>query len=138
MAWMDRAADLVVLAHLGFVVFVAAGGLLLLRWPRLLPVHLAAVLWGAVIELGGFICPLTPLENHLREIAGSHGYQGGFVEHYVLPVLYPAALTRPTQIALGCLVLGVNGLVYWWVLRRSRRGTMRATPGSPSGHPDRT
>jgi len=122
MAWAARAADLVVLLHFGFVLFVIAGGLLVLRWRRLMPLHLATVIWGAAIEFGGWICPLTPLENHLRDLAGGNGYEGGFVEHYVVPVLYPAALTRSAQFVLGALVVVVNAAVYWmiWRARRTR------------------
>ena len=87
-------ADAVVVLHVCFVLFVLLGGLLALRWPRLTWVHVPAALWGVVIELGGWICPLTPLENALRQRGGSAGYHGDFVEHYILPVLYPAGLTR--------------------------------------------
>jgi hypothetical protein len=84
------AADLVVLAHLGFILFVILGGLLVLRWPRMAWIHLPAVIWGALIEFAGWICPLTPLENWLREASGTAGYQGGFIEHYLVPIVYPA------------------------------------------------
>lgn len=114
-------ADLVVLAHFGFVVFVVAGGIAVLRWPRVAWVHLPAAAWGALIEYAGWICPLTPLENALREAGGQAAYSGDFVEHYVVPVLYPAALTRDTQIALGSAVLLVNGIVYWRLVWRARR-----------------
>jgi hypothetical protein len=122
MAWAARAADLVVLLHFAFVLFVIAGGLLVLRWPRLLPLHVAAVIWGAAIEFGGWICPLTPLENHLRDLAGGNRYEGGFVEHYIVPVLYPAALTRSTQLGLGALVVVLNAAVYWIICRNLRAG----------------
>jgi hypothetical protein len=111
-------ADLLLLLHGGFVLFVVAGGLLVLRWPGLAWVHLPAALWGATIEFAGFICPLTPLEQVWRRAAGETGYQGGFIEHYVTAALYPAGLTRTVQVALGLLVLGVNGWVYWKVWRR--------------------
>lgn len=114
-------ADLVLLLHLLFIVFVLAGGLLAFRWPKLVWVHLPAVLWGAAIEVAGWICPLTPLENHFRQAAGEAGYAGGFIEHYLLAVVYPADLTREIQLALGFAVLALNLLVYgvWW--RRRRR-----------------
>jgi Protein of Unknown function (DUF2784) len=112
-------ADLVVVLHSAFVLFVVFGGLLALRWPKLVYVHLPAVLWGAFIELAGGVCPLTPLEKRLRESAGLQGYQGGFVEHYILPVLYPAGLTRSVQLVLGMLVIGVNLVIYLVVIRRS-------------------
>lgn len=116
-------ADLVVLLHLGFVGFVTLGGLLALRWRRAPLLHLPALVWGVWIEISGGICPLTPLENRLREQAGGTVYSGGFVEHYILPVLYPAGLTRHTQFVLAGLVLAVNLAVYavlWH--HRYRRG----------------
>jgi hypothetical protein len=114
-------ADLVVLLHTAFVLFVVLGGLLALRWPRAAWFHLPAVLWGAGIEFVAGICPLTPLENHLRQLGGEAGYAGGFVEHYVLPVLYPAGLTHGMQLVLGTFVLVLNVVVYAIVWRRSRR-----------------
>jgi Protein of Unknown function (DUF2784) len=114
-------ADLVVGLHFLFVLFVVLGGLLALRWPRVMWLHLPAAVWGALIELGGWICPLTPLEKSLRERAGAAGYEGGFIEHYLIPVLYPGALTREIQLGLGAGVIAVNFLVYVYVLRRARR-----------------
>ena len=111
-------ADLVLLLHAAFVVFVLLGGLFALRWPRAAWVHLPVVAWGAGIEFFGGICPLTPLENHWRRMAGEQGYAGGFVEHYVVGVLYPDGLTRDIQVALGLLVLVVNAAVYYAVWRR--------------------
>jgi hypothetical protein len=120
-------ADLGVGVHALFVVFVVAGGLLALRWSWVAAVHLPAAVWGALIELRGWICPLTPLEKSLRAAAGQAGYPGGFIEHYVLPVLYPAGLTRGVQLGLASLVIGVNLLVYGMVLRRRRaRGAASA------------
>lgn len=113
-------ADLVVGVHALFVVFVVAGGLLVLRWPWVAAVHLPAAVWGTLIEFRGWICPLTPLEKSLRASAGQAGYQGGFIEHYLLPVLYPAGLTRGVQLVLGSLVIAVNLVVYWMLLRRRR------------------
>ncbi len=115
-------ADLVVGVHALFVVFVVAGGLLALRWTWVAAAHLPAAVWGALIELRGWICPLTPLEKSLRAAAGQAGYPGGFIEHYVLPVLYPAGLTRGVQLGLASLVIAVNLLVYGMVLRRRRAG----------------
>jgi len=106
------AADVILLVHVAFIVFVVFGALLVLRWPKLKWVHLASVGWGALIEFSGWICPLTPLENMLRRSAGELGYSEGFLEHYVLALLYPAALTRQLQITLGIGVLAVNSLVY--------------------------
>ncbi len=113
-------ADAVAVVHFGFVLFVALGGLAVLRWRRLAWLHLPALAWGAGIEFTGGICPLTPLENYLRARAGEAGYPGGFIEHYLLPVLYPPGLTRGVQIFLGIGVLAVNGAVYWLLWRRTR------------------
>jgi hypothetical protein len=113
-------ADLLVLLHLAFVVFVVLGGLLLLRWRRLVWLHLPAALWGVAIMFGGWICPLTPLENRLRRLAGEPGIEGGFIEHYLLPLLYPSDLTRAVQVALGLFALVLNLLIYSLVLRRLR------------------
>jgi hypothetical protein len=112
------AADLVVLLHLLFVLFVVFGGLLVLRWPKLAYVHLPIALYGTLIEFVGWVCPLTPLEKRLRESAGQQGYEGGFVEHYILPVLYPAGLTRGVQLVLGLVVIAVNVVIYSVVARR--------------------
>jgi hypothetical protein len=114
------AADLVVALHLAFVLFVVLGGLLALRWPRVAWVHLPVAAYGALIELVGWVCPLTPLENRLREAAGGAGYEGGFVERYLLPVLYPGELTPRFQLVLGLGVILVNLAVYGAVLRRRR------------------
>lgn len=123
-------ADLVVLLHVGFVLFVVLGGLCALRWRRAVWFHLPAALWGAGIEFVGGICPLTPLENHLRRLGGEAGYTGGFVEHYLLPVLYPDGLTREVQIALGLFVLVFNVVVYTIVFnKRADRSTIKTLPG---------
>ena len=122
-------ATVVVLVHMAFVAFVVAGGVLALRWPRVAWVHLPAALWGAMIALAGFICPLTPLENWLRVRGGASAYDTGFLEHYLLPILYPAAMTRGLQIATGVLVVLLNVLVYARVLGR-RRASRWHTVGS--------
>ncbi len=111
-------ADLVLLLHLAFVAFVMAGGLLLLKWPRIVWVHLPAAIWGAVVEFTGWICPLTPLENRLRGIAGESAPEGDFIGRYLPPLLYPATLTRGLQILLGMIVLLVNLAIYWRVFFR--------------------
>ncbi|WP_341649044.1 DUF2784 domain-containing protein [Thauera humireducens] len=112
------AADAVLLLHLGFIVFVLLGGLLALRWRRVPLLHLPAAAWGVYIELSGGLCPLTPLENRLRVLAGQVGFEGGFIEHYLLPLIYPAGLTRDTQFVLAGVVVIVNLLAYGFVLRR--------------------
>jgi len=113
-------ADLVLLVHLAFVLFVVLGGLIVLRWPRVAWVHVPVALYGAAIEFLGFICPLTPLEVRLRRLGGEAGYEGGFVEHYVTAALYPAGLTRELQLGLGVGVLVLNAVVYGLVVRRRR------------------
>ena len=130
----DLAADLVVLLHFAFILFVVLGGLFVLRWPKLAWLHLPAAAWGVAIELRGGICPLTPLENALRRAAGEAGYGGGFIEHYLLPIIYPAALTRDIQLLLGLAVLLLNLAVYAWVVRRRwRTRTPSGGDGQPSG-----
>lgn len=119
-AWL---ADLVVVAHGLFILFAVAGGLLVLRWPRVAWLHLPAAAWGVLIEWFGWICPLTPLENTLRQAAGQAGYSGGFVERYLLPLIYPPGLTPAVQLWLGLVVLVVNVAIYalWWRRRRAAR-----------------
>ena len=114
-------ADAVVLGHALFVGFVVGGGALVWRWPRLAWAHVPCAVWGIAIEYGGWICPLTPLEVWLRGRAGLAGYTGSFVEHYVIPTLYPAGLLRSVQIVLGTLVLGLNAAVYVVLVRRALR-----------------
>jgi len=105
-------ADLIVVVHLAFVVFVVFGGLLVIRRPSVAWVHLPAVVWGVWIEFSGWICPLTPLENHLRARGGSDVYDVSFVERYLMPVLYPESLARELQVALGAFVIIVNAVIY--------------------------
>ncbi len=116
--WNRLGADVVVLLHVAFVLFVVAGGLLVLKWPRLVWLHLPAAAWGAFVEFTGWICPLTPLENLLRTRAGGDAYDSDFIARYILPLLYPAELTRGTQLMLGMIVVGVNVLAYGWVWRQ--------------------
>src|SRR5438445_13025024 len=114
-------ADLVVLLHVAFVVFVVFGGLLAVRWRRAMWIHLIAVVCVVIVEFFGWICPLTLLENWLRWSAGEAGYCSDFIAHYVLPVLYLEGLTREMQIALGLLVIAVNLAIYGWIFRSNRR-----------------
>jgi putative oxidoreductase len=134
-------ADLLVVVHAAFIVYAVAGGLLALRWPRAAWLHLPAVAWAAAVEFAGWICPLTPLEVALRRAAGEAGYPGGFVEHYLVPLVYPAGLTQSIAVGLGVAVLAVNAAVYGWVLlhprgafrharcRLGRLAAPRAAPG---------
>jgi hypothetical protein len=115
-------ADATVVLHLAFVVFVILGGLLVLRWPRVAWVHVPAAGWGAWVELAGWVCPLTPVENWLRIRGSQSPYGGSFVEAYVLRLLYPASLTAEVQWALGVLVIAINALIYTRVARRRRKG----------------
>jgi len=114
-------ADLVVVLHLAFIVFVVGGGLLAIRWRWIPWVHLPAAAWGAILEIRGLICPLTPLENWLRREAGGSGYTGGFIEHYLLPILYPPGLTSSIQLLLAALVVAANVAAYACVWRSYRR-----------------
>ena len=122
------AADAVLVLHLGFVLFVGLGGLLALRWPRIAWIHIPAAIWGAAIEFGGWICPLTPIENHLRLRAGESPYTGDFVARYLLPVIYPEGLTRDAQIVLGLGVVLLNTVIYFIVYRRQRTREAKASP----------
>lgn len=111
-------ADFVVLVHLAFVLFATLGGFLVFKWRRVAWFHIPAALWAALIEFVGWDCPLTPLENWLRRQGGEIGYQTGFIERYLLPVIYPAALSRGLHVVLGLLVLGANLAIYWRLWRR--------------------
>ena len=118
------AADAVVVLHLAFVVFVVAGGLLVFRWRWTAILHLPAVTWAVLLEFCGWLCPLTPLELTLREAGGETGYQGGFIEHYLLPIIYPDDLTRTLQIGMGAFVVIINIAIYacflWQLNDRNR------------------
>jgi len=111
-------ADLVLVVHTAFVAFALLGALMALRWRWLPWLHVPAVAWGAFVELSGRVCPLTPLENSLRLEAGSAGYSGDFIEHYLLPLLYSTTLTRNDQILLGVCLLLANLLMYGLILYR--------------------
>ena len=110
-------ADAVLILHLGFILFVLFGGLLVLRRRWIAWLHVPTAVWGVLVEYAGWVCPLTPLENSLRERGGAVPYAGDFVEYYVLPLLYPVQLTRLDQLLLGTIAFAVNGVIYWFVLR---------------------
>jgi len=112
-------ADLIVALHFGFILFVSLGGLLVLKWPKLMWLHLPAAIWGASIEFAGWICPLTSLENRLRSASGGQ-YASDFIEHYLMPIIYPAGLTREIQIGLGIAVIVLNLLIYAKVIYRAK------------------
>jgi hypothetical protein len=133
------AADLVVATHFAFVLYVVLGGVFALKWKRSAWVHIPAAVWGVVIEFAGWVCPLTPLENWLREKGGAPGYSGSFVEHYLEPLLYPAGLTRGLQIAFGVFALIVNFGVYGYVIWRNARAAISesvAIDGDRGSDPD--
>ncbi|GLQ98316.1 DUF2784 domain-containing protein [Dyella mobilis] len=121
MAWPLIVADAVLAFHLAFILFVALGALLALKWRWIPWLQLPAAAWGFYVELSGRICPLTYVENHFRAAAGESGYSGDFIGHYLLATIYPSGLTREIQYLLGALVLGVNACVYAWLMIRRRR-----------------
>ena len=118
-------ANLVLIVHLAFVVFVLCGGLLVLRWQWIAWPHVPAIAWGAFVEFSGWICPLTPLENWLRAQGGDISYRSDFIAQYLLPVLYPGDLTRDLQLLLGTVVIVLNAAVYWWLWQMQARGASR-------------
>ena len=122
--FLKLAADLVVLLHFAFILFVVLGGLVVFRWPKFMWLHIPAAAWGAFIELTGRVCPLTPLENRLRIAAGETGYSGGFIEEYLIPVVYPDGLTRLVQISLGVSVVAINLIFYGLLVARRPRANL--------------
>jgi uncharacterized protein DUF2784 len=124
------AADAVLVAHLAFIAHVLVGGLLVLHHRMWAAFHLPAAAWGAFAELTGTLCPLTPLENSLRRSAGAAGYEGGFIEHYLIPLIYPAGLTPRAQLAIGLVVLVINVPIYALAWRRWRRERRSMTRGA--------
>mgnify|MGYP001206507422 CR=1 FL=1 len=118
-------ADVIILLHFLFIVFVILGGLLVVRWPKTAFIHLPAAVWGALVELCGWICPLTPLENHFRRLAGNESYSGDFIERYLRPLIYPENLTASMQQFFGVMVIAVNIIFYSFAMRRYR--TMKKT-----------
>jgi hypothetical protein len=123
-------SNLVLIAHLAFVFFVVLGGFLVLKWRSLAWIHVPGCLWGALVELAGWVCPLTPLENWLREKGGGLVYRTDFIEYHILSLLYPATLTRSSQIFLGFFVLSVNLGFYAWILRQTEQKKARGNSGS--------
>lgn len=119
-------ADAVLVLHLAFVASVVLGGFLLRRWPKLIYAHVPVAIWGVLIEFAGWICPLTPLENSLRHRGGQAGYEGGFIDNYIMPILYPIGLTRNTQYALGLFALLINVAAYALYFRSRRNSQPRA------------
>jgi hypothetical protein len=115
-------ADAVLLLHLAFILFVVLGGWLVAIRPKLVWLHLPVVAWGASVEFFGLTCPLTPLENWLRDRGGESGYSGGFIDHYLMPLMYPAGLTRGMQLVLGGMVVAINLAAYAVIWRRRRAG----------------
>ena len=115
-------ADAMVILHSAFIVFVVLGALTAYRWPKMVWAHIPCALWGAWIEIAGGICPLTPFEVRFRRMGGTDGYAGGFIEHYLVPIIYPAGLTRADQLLLGGLVVAVNLSAYGFLLWRRRSG----------------
>jgi hypothetical protein len=122
--FLKLAADFVVLLHLAFILFVVLGGLVVFRWPRFMWLHMPAAAWGAFIEFSGRVCPLTPLENRLQIAAGETGYSGGFIEAYLIPVVYPDRLTRWVQISLGVGVVAINLVFYGLIVGRRPRANL--------------
>ena len=130
-------ADLVVLLHLAFILFALFGGLAAIRRPRIAWLHLPALAWAVTVEAAGWICPLTPLERHLRLAAGETAYAGGFVEHYIVPILYPGSLTRADQVLLALALLLFNVVVYGagWRRRQERTPDGDRRPGAGTADP---
>ncbi len=122
--WHSLAADAVMLIHFAFIAFALLGSFLVLWKRRVIWLHLPALAWGVWIEVSGGYCPLTPLENHFRALAGHSTYGEGFITHYLGPVIYPEGLTRTTQFVLAGVLIGVNALGYALVWRR------RTVPGT--------
>ena len=110
-------ADLVLIIHFLFIVFVIFGGLLVLKWRKVIYIHIPCAIWGGMIEFSGWICPLTYLENYFQKIGNADQYGGSFIEQYLLPVIYPPGLTAEVQIMLGIMVIVINLVIYTAVRR---------------------
>jgi hypothetical protein len=116
-------ADFTVGVHFLFIVFVVCGGLLVIRWPYVAFMHIPAAIWGAALELFGWICPLTPLENHFLNLSGENTYTGDFIVRHLIPLIYPENLTINIQHFLGAAVIFVNVIFYTIAIRKYRRNT---------------
>ena len=114
---MTLLADLVLIAHLSFIVFVIFGGLIVLKWHEVMWLHIPCAIWGALIGFFGWICPLTYLENYFRQAGNADSYEGGFIQHYLVPIIYPQGLTTGMQILLGVIVIVINLIIYYFVWR---------------------
>ena len=125
--WAGALADLVLVLHLTFILYAIMGGLLALQFPRAPWLHLPMLAWAALTQFLGWICPLTPLENGLSRLAGRAAYGGSFIEHYLVPIVYPPGLTTEIQWALGAFLLAANAVIYTWVLR-TRTASSRSPP----------
>lgn len=113
--------DAVIIIHFLFILFVVCGGLLVVLWPRVAFLHLPAAIWGAAVEIFGWICPLTPLENRFRSLGGETSYSGDFILQYLTPAIYPEHLTTSIQKILGAGVIAVNIVFYWMAIRKHRK-----------------
>lgn len=113
-------SNLIIIVHFLFIAFVLLGGLLVLRWPKWIYVHLPAITWGFLVELNGWLCPLTPWENHLRQLAGRQVYEGDFIGEYLIPLIYPVGLTREMQYLFAVIVVLVNAVIYFLIWRRRK------------------
>jgi len=115
------AADIVVFVHFTFIVFVLVGGVLVFKWRRLIWLHIPSAIWGAMIVMVGWICPLTPIENRLRHAGESETYTRSFIEHYLVPVIYPSGLDREMFIVMGMVVIVINVIVYIMLFVKYKR-----------------
>jgi hypothetical protein len=114
-------ADAILLIHFAWIGFAIFGALAIFRWRWLIWVHPPVLAWSTLVMLAGWLCPLTPLELYFRELAGEQGFDGGFIEHYIASLIYPAGLTRGVQIGLGLALAGFNALVYAALFQYRRR-----------------
>lgn len=126
-------ANVIIVIHFFFILFVLFGGFLVLKWPGFIWLHLPAIIWGFLVELNGWLCPLTPWENHFRELAGKLVYEGDFVGQYLIPVIYPAELTREMQYLFAGVVVLINTLVYFFIWRKHKK--LRSAQGAVGEKP---